>query len=63
MKKYVQLEKRPGVINDLIDKALTAPFPQIAIHHAIDKLFEMYEPDPENPSILRLKKVDKPPTT
>lgn len=32
-------------LNKAIGIALIAPFPQIAIHHLIDKLFELYEPD------------------
>lgn len=55
-KKYVQIKDRQLAINEAIDTALSAPFPQIAVHHLIDKLFEMYEPDPDEPSKLRLKK-------
>lgn len=54
-KKYIQLGNRRGAINEAINKCLSAPFPQIAIHHLIDRLFETYEPDPQNPSLLRQK--------
>lgn len=52
---YVQLEGKHLAINEAIDKALTAPFPQIAIHHLINRLFQNYEPDPKDSTKLRPK--------
>lgn len=50
MKDIYEKLVEKGKISMAIDKALTAPFPQIAIHHLIDEVIEICDPSRDKES-------------